>query len=396
MLTRSYQGLRVLDLSTNIAGPMTAMLLGDMGADVIKVERSPGGDDTRALDPKVDGESTVYLSMNRNKRSLLLDFKSDDDLAQLYKLIAAADVIIESFPPGVAEKLGLSPQEIRELNGSAVLCSVSAFGDGPLGSVMPGYDALVQAVSGMMSFTGAPDGEDVRIAPSILDVSTGMWSCMSIMAALHGDSGKGEFQHISRCLIDSAMLMMGHQVQGYLATGVAPEKLGSGAPSAVPYRVYRSRDGKFMLATASEPQFARLCAALGLDHLVSDQRFSSMAARIANRDELDTQLQQCFLEHDTSHWLVYLANAGLSVGSVNDLNDALQLDVVKERNLFLDPDSVGWCGGQPLLRSPLDSEAKALRRPPPRLGEHSQLIMDELRNSADWPADLVDEGASGS
>ena len=387
MLTKTYTRLKVLDLSTKIAGPFAAMLLGDMGADVIKVERSPSGDDTRALSPRADGESTVFIAMNRNKRSLLLDFKVAQDMDRLRQLIGAADVIIESFPPGVATRLDLSPAQIQALNGTAVLCSISAFGDGPLGSAMPGYDALVQAVSGMMSFTGNPGEPDVRIAPSILDMSTAMWSCMSIMAALKNNESDPAFRHLSQCLMDTAFTMMGHQVQSYLATGLPPEKLGSGAPSAVPYRVYKTREGSFMLATASEPQFVRLCATLDMERLLEDTRFSNMASRIAHRQELDALLEQRFAEHDASYWLEVLASAGLSVGPVNDLHEALQLEVVRERNLYLDPQPTGAKAGQPLLRSPLDRRAQGLKRYPPRLGEHTADILAKLGDGADWPLD---------
>ncbi len=385
MLTETYTGLKVLDLSTNIAGPFAAMLLGDMGADVIKVERSPSGDDTRALSPQVDGESTVFIAMNRNKRSVLLDFKAAESIIQLRQLIGAADVIIESFPPGVAARLGLSPADIQGLNGDAVLCSISAFGDGPLGSAMPGYDALVQAVSGMMSFSGNPGESDVRIAPSVLDMSTAMWSCMSIMAALRNNESSPKFRHLSQCLVDTAINLMSHQVQSYLATGIPPQKLGSGAPSAVPYRVYKAGKGSFMLATASEPQFVRLCSTLGMEQLVDDPRFSTMARRIEHRDALDALLQQRFAEQDASYWLAALASNGLSVGPVNDLQEALQLDVVQERNLFLDPLATGAQRGQPLLRSPLDHQAQGLRRQPPRLGEHSADILAKLGKSGEWP-----------
>jgi len=178
---------------------------------------------------------------------------------------------------------------------------------------------------------------------------------------------------------------MSHQVQSYLATGIPPQKLGSGAPSAVPYRVYKAGKGSFMLATASEPQFVRLCSTLGMEQLVDDPRFSTMARRIEHRDALDALLQQRFAEQDASYWLAALASNGLSVGPVNDLQEALQLDVVQERNLFLDPLATGAQRGQPLLRSPLDHQAQGLRRQPPRLGEHSADILAKLGKSGEWP-----------
>ena len=177
-LADTYRGLRVLDLSTYLAGPLAAMILGDMGAEVIKVERPPAGDDTRALPPRWGEDATVFLAVNRNKRSVLLDFKSPDARAALLRLVEIADVVVESFPPGLAEKLALRFEDLRERNPRIVVCGVTAFGDGPLGARMPGFDALVQAVSGLMSFTGEPDSPPVRLAPSVLDLTTGMWGAI--------------------------------------------------------------------------------------------------------------------------------------------------------------------------------------------------------------------------
>src|SRR5260370_22627363 len=180
----TYRGLRVLDLGTNIAAPFAAMMLGDMGADVIKIERPPSGDDPRALPPHWGHDATVFLAVNRNKRSVLLDIKTPEGRAALFKLVESADVVVESFPPGLAEKLKLRFEDLHAHNPRTVLCSVSAFGDGPLGAQMPGYDALVQAVSGLMSFTGQPEAPPIRLAPSVLDLTAGMWGLIGIMAAL--------------------------------------------------------------------------------------------------------------------------------------------------------------------------------------------------------------------
>ncbi|HEY1313373.1 MAG TPA: CoA transferase, partial [Steroidobacteraceae bacterium] len=195
-LRNTYRGLRVLDLGTNIAAPFAAMMLGDMGADVIKIERPPNGDDTRALPPFWGHEATVFLSVNRNKRSVLLDIRSPEGRAALLKLAESADVIIESFPPGLAGKFKLRFADLRAHCPRVVLCSVSAFGDGPLGATMPGYDALVQAVSGLMSFTGHPHTPPTRLAPSVLDLTTGMWALIGIMAALTRRAAGGGAEHV--------------------------------------------------------------------------------------------------------------------------------------------------------------------------------------------------------
>jgi len=378
-LNETYRGLRVLDLGTNIAAPFAAMALGDMGADVIKIERPPGGDDTRALPPHWQGEATVFLAVNRNKRSVLLDIKAPGGRAALWKLIESADVVIESFPPGLAAQLGLGFEPIRARNPRVVLCSVSAFGDGALGSTLPGYDALVQAVAGIMSFTGQPGTPTVRLAPSVLDLSTGMWALIGIMAALTRRAAGGGAEHVRPSLLDSAFTLMCHQVLGYTATGDLPQKLGSGAPSAAPYRVFAAADAEFMLATATDAQFTRLCAALGRGALALDARFATMSARLSHRDELDGALADEFRREPVDHWLDLLGKAGISVGRVNDIRQALSLPVVAERGLFASPPPVTAAKeGLPLLRLPIDPDGRSVMRPPPTLGEHTAEVLREI------------------
>jgi crotonobetainyl-CoA:carnitine CoA-transferase CaiB-like acyl-CoA transferase len=373
----TYRGLRVLDLSTNIAGPYAALIFADLGADVIKIERTPTGDDTRALPPRWGDDATVFLAMNRNKRSVLLDIKSADGRDAILKLAATADVAIESFPPGVAARLGLDHQAFALANPAIITCTVSAFGEGPLGSAMPGYDALVQAVSGLMSLTGHPDSDPVRTGPSILDATTGMWSVIAIQAALARRASGAGGTHVQASLIESAFALVAHQIQGLLATGEQPPKLGSGAPSAAPYRVYGASDGFIMIATASEPQFPRLCVALALPHLADDPRYATMAARIANRDTLDDAIAAAVAQKSVADWLEILAAAGISSGRVNDLKEALAQPVAQELGLFVPASSVDNPVGTPMQRIPVDPDGAGPRRAPPKLGEHSREVLAE-------------------
>lgn len=378
----AYENLRVLDLGTNLAGPYAAMILGDLGADVIKIERRLHGDDTRALPPQHDDQATVFLAVNRNKRSLMLDFKTPEGRAALLRLVEKADVLIESFPPGFGERYQFDYENLRRVNPRLVMCSVSAFGDGALGAQRPGYDALVQAMSGMMSLSGhagvGAGADPIRIAPSLLDLSTGQWAAIGIMAALARRGADGAGTHVRPCLLDSAFALMCHQVLAFSATGRLPEKLGSGAPSAVPYRVYAAADQPFMLATASDAQFGRLCHVLNRPGLADDSRFATMTGRIAARNELDTLLAAEFATQSCDTWLDRLAAAGLSVGRVNDLAQALDDPLTRERELFVAPESIGWAQGLPLLRLPIDTEGVGVRRPPPRLGQHSAEILAEI------------------
>jgi crotonobetainyl-CoA:carnitine CoA-transferase CaiB-like acyl-CoA transferase len=354
------------------------MILADLGADVVKIERPPFGDDTRTLPPSYNGEATVFLAVNRNKRSVVLDVKTAEGREALLRLVASADVVIESFPPGLARELALTHSELLERNTRIMLCSISAFGPGPEGSRVPGYDALVQAASGLMSFTGEPGGETVRIAPSVLDLTTGMWAAMGIMAALARRSENSKGEHLYAVLLDSAFALMCHQLLAYFATSEQPVKLGSGAPSAVPYRVFRASDGEFMLATATDAQFARLCRALDLEPLTQEERFRSMSGRLAARSELDEILGRRFAQEPVEEWLRRLRSVGLSAAKVNDLRAALEMQLTAERRLLIDPQRLGWTAGMPLLRLPIDEEGQCLRRPPPRLGEHSAEILSTV------------------
>ncbi|MEZ5689201.1 MAG: CoA transferase [Caenibius sp.] len=377
-LSDTYPNLRVLDLATNFAGPYAAMILGDMGADVIKVERPPSGDDTRSLPPYVDGQATVFSAVNRNKRSILLDYKSEEDRALLFRLVEHADIVIESFPPGFAEKRGLTYAAFQKHNSTVIVTSISAFGSGPIGRTMPGYDALVQAVSGLMSFTGNKGDRTIRIAPSMLDLTTGMWAAMGIMAALERRQTSGKGEHLEPALIDTAFNMMNHQLLGYLATGKEPEKLGAGAPSAAPYGVYSARDGELLIATASDPQFMRLCEVLGLDDLLADSDLATMEQRIARREEIDARIAQAITMRSVDEWLDVLKTARISCGRVNSLGEAWRQPVAVERELLSSVDGVG--GNQICL--PVDADRNAVRSLPPRLDEHRSEILAEIGWSA--------------
>lgn len=344
---------------------------------MIKIERPPIGDDTRALPPRWRDQATVFMAVNRNKRSLLLDLKSEAGRDALLDLVETADVFIESFPPGLGATLRLTFEDLRKRNPGIVVCSVSAFGDGELGRKMPGYDALCQAMSGIMSFTGHPGDAPVRLAPSVLDQTTGLWAVIGIMAALERRAHGGGGGHVRSSLLDSAFTLINHQVQGYLATGTLPPKLGSGAPSAAPYRVFQASDGYFMLATASDPQFVRLCRLLELDLMAADPDYAQMAARLEHREAMDKILQGRFLKHPVEHWLRVLPEAGISAGPVNELDDALEMPVTQERALFVSPERLGWPEGAPLMRLPVDADGTGVRLPPPTLGQHSREILRE-------------------
>lgn len=374
-LERTYRGLRVIDLSENIAGPLACMVLGDLGGDVVKIERPGTGEATRSLPPRWDGESTVFLTVNRNKRSVALDIRTPEGRDAVLQVARGADVVVESFRPGVADRLGLGFEDFRRVSPGVVHCSVSAFGERPLGHDRPGYDAIVQAFTGVMAMTGDPDGRPARAAPSIVDVSTGLWATIAIQAALARRT-EGHAEHLRASLVDSGFFLLAHQVMGYLGTGTFPGRLGSAAPSTAPYEAFRTADGAIMIAGATDRLYVRLCAALGLDHLATDERFRTVADRVVHRTLLRDLIEDRLRTADSDHWLARIAAAGVPVGPVNDLAAALAHPVTVERGMVQDAAS-GRITDLKQIRLPIDDQADCAMSQPPALGAHTREVLTE-------------------
>ena len=372
----TYAGLRVLDLSENIAGPLACLIFADMGADVVKIEKPGLGDSTRSLPPYWGTEATVFQTVNRNKRSAAIDLKSDAGRAAVLRLVTNADVVVESFRPGVAARLGLGFDEMQAVKPDLVHASVNAFGTGPLGHDRPGYDALIQAFTGIMAMTGEPGGRPVRAAPSIIDISTGLWAALSVQAALVRRDATGESQRIESTLIDSGLFLQCHQVIGLLATGSFPGPLGSAAPSAAPYQAFESLDQPIMIATSTDRMFRNLCIALGLSDLVDDPRFRTMPDRIAHRDTLASRIQQVLSTEKADHWLDVLQQAGIPAGPVNDLGQAVAHPLTSERRLIA-PAEPGRVDGLQQMHLPMDLDRSAPRRQAPAVGEHTEQVLRE-------------------
>ncbi len=378
---QTLTGLSVLDLSSNLAGPLAAMVLGDLGADVIKVERAGRGDDTRALEPRWEGTSTVFHSVNRGKRSIELDLAAPAGVETCLALAERSDVLIESFGPGVARKLGLDFDSVAARSPAIIYGTVSAFGGGPVGSRLPGYDSLIQGFSGMMSITGHPGEAPTRVAPSAIDLSTGLWLVVAIMSALRRrDAGGSGAQHLEAALVDSAFNLMGHQILGMLATDVVPAPLGSGSPSSIPNGAFTAADGWLVLATGNEVQWRRLCGALNVPELADDPRFATIADRIAEREALQATLNARFATDTVDAWIARLEAARVPAGRLNTLREAVEHPLVSERSLLVPttPPSNGSTSALPQLRLPIDPRAEGVGTPPPRLGEHTEEILAEL------------------
>jgi crotonobetainyl-CoA:carnitine CoA-transferase CaiB-like acyl-CoA transferase len=376
-------GLLVADFSRVLAGPLCTMTLGDLGADVVKVERPGGGDDTRnwrpPAPPDVDEGSTYYLGLNRNKRSVVLDLKDAADLELARRLCARADVVVESFRPGTFERLGLGHDAVAAVNPGVVSCSISAFGSGERAAALPGYDLLLQAASGLMSITGEAEGRPLKVGAALIDMVCGLYAATGILAALQSRERTGRGQRLEVSLMDSALAALLNQGSAYLLAGVVGGRLGNRHPSITPYETFTAADGDFAVACGNDPLFARLCAAIDRPELAGDERFATNPARLAHRDALEAELSAAFATAPAADWVQRLGRAGVPAGPINDIAAAFAF----ADELGLQP----WddTGGVRTVRSPLrlgDTPA-GVRRRPPRLGEHDAEIRSWLAGDGD-------------
>jgi crotonobetainyl-CoA:carnitine CoA-transferase CaiB-like acyl-CoA transferase len=323
-------GVLVADFSRVLAGPYATMLLADLGAQVVKVERPGTGDDTRAWGPPFAdagtdaAASTYFLGVNRNKRSVALELTTPGDAALALELVRRADVVVENFLPGTMARHGLGYEQVRELNPGVVYCSITGFGP-DAGAGLPGYDLIVQAVGGLMSVTGEPDGSGTKVGVALVDVITGLHAAFGIMAALRHREQGGAGQRVEVSLLTSLLSGLSNHSSGYLAAGVVPRALGNAHPSIAPYEVYQAADRPLVIAAGNDRQFERLCAALGAPALCADPRFTGNRERVAHRDELAAEINSLLSARDADAWFTALSAAGVPCGPINDLAEAFAL-----------------------------------------------------------------------
>ena len=366
-------GLLVADFSRVLAGPYCTMLLADLGADVIKVE-SPSGDDTRGWAPPTrDGVSTYYLAVNRNKRSVVLDLADEADRAAAHELARRADIFVQNFKPGGLRRFGLDYPGVSARNPAVIYASISGFGTAG-GAALPGYDVIVQAVSGFMSMTGDPAGPPYRAGISLFDIIAGLHAALGILAALHHRNVSGEGQHVEVNLLSSALSGMANQSSAYAAGGVVPHRMGNFHPSLCPYEPLPTGDGDLVIAVGNDTQFARLCAALGAPELAADPRFAVNADRTAHRAELRGLLGERLAARTSADWFTVLTEAGIPCGPINGLDDGIAL----AQELGLEPVVTAGQGaaGIPGIRNPVTMSATppAYPLPPPGLDEQGEQI----------------------
>ncbi|NUP52458.1 MAG: CoA transferase [Catenulispora sp.] len=318
-------GLLVADFSRVLAGPYATMLLADLGADVVKVERPDGGDDTRAWGPPfaADGTATYFLGVNRNKRSVALDLRDADDAALAGELIRRADVVVENFLPGTMHRFGLGYEDVRTDNPGVVYCSITGFGDGA-GAALPGYDLLAQAVGGLMSVTGEP-GAPTKAGVALVDVVTGLHAAFGILAALRHRDATGEGQRVQVSLLTSLLSGLVNHASAYLAAGTVPRAMGNRHPSIAPYEVFDAADRPMVIAAGNDRQFHSLCTALGAPELAEDTRFATNESRVAHREELAAALNTRLATQPAQTWAETLTGAGVPCGPINDVAGAFAL-----------------------------------------------------------------------
>ena len=382
---KALDGVRVLDLTRALAGPFCTLMLGDYGADVIKIELPGTGDDTRTWGPPFIGEESAYfLSINRNKRSLTLNFKEPQAVEIFLKLVEDTDVIVENFTPGVMERLGLGYETIKAANPKIVYCSISGFGQTGPYQKRPAYDQIMQGVSGLMSITGDPEGEPEKIGIAVTDIGAGMWAAFAVLAALHHRQKNGEGQYIDLAMLDAQVAWLTYQAAFFFATNTPPKRLGKAHPTLVPYQAFMAQDGKyFNVAVGSERLWERFCQGIKREDLKDNPDYATNGDRVRNRTKIVPLLQEFFLKRPSLEWVEDLQAANVPAGPINDLAEVFSDPQVLHRQMLLEmPHPTLGSIKQTGLPLKFSLTPGGLDRHPPLLGEHNQEILQGLGYSA--------------
>ena len=372
-------GLTVLDFTRVLSGPYCTMLLADMGARVIKIEQPGRGDDTRAWGPPfVNGESSYFLSINRNKESLTLDLKSESARPIIDSLLARADVLVENFRPGTMERLGLSYESLAVRHPRLVYCSISGFGQTGPRSAEPGYDAVMQGEAGLMSITGAADGPPYRLGVAIADIVSGMFAAQGVAFALLARERTGRGQRVDIGMLDATAALLTYQAGIYFATGKTPGRLGNRHPTIVPYETFAASDGDFVVAVGNDEQWRRFCRIIDASDLAGDERFATNRARVMNYDALRPLLSERLRARTRNTWVELLKAAGVPCGSVREVSEVLVDQQLDARGMVETVDHVS-AGAIRVLGVPikLSDTPGAVRSAPPALGQHTERILRE-------------------
>lgn len=374
------EGVRVLDLSRVLAGPYCTMILGDLGADIIKVEAPGVGDDTRRWGPPFTegGESAYFLCVNRNKRSMTLNLKSDQGIQILKDLIQQSDVLVENFRVDTMDRWGLNYEKLQQLKPGLIYCSITGYGyTGPYRD-LPGYDFIIQAQGGVMSITGPEGGEPYKVGVAIADITAGLFACNAILAALFDHQRSGRGQRIDISLLDSQIAWLANVGSNYLISGEKPIRYGNAHPNIVPYQTFKASDGHFTLGIGNDGQWKQFCERAGQKDWAEDDRFKTNAKRVENREILIPLLEELFYKHEIAHWLSILESVGVPCGPINTIDQVMNDPQVEAREMVVKVDHPS-AGPIKMVASPLKiPTAKVeVRLPPPMLGEHTEEILHQ-------------------
>ena len=404
-MTTPLAGLRVFDLTRILAGPTATQLLGDLGADVVKIERPGQGDDTRKWGPpfvkdaegKDSATAAYYLSANRNKRSLTIDIATEEGQALARRIAAECDIFVENFKVGGLKRYGLDYDSIRQVKPDILYCSITGFGQTGPYAPRAGYDYLAQGMGGIMSLTGEPDGEPIKVGVGIADIMCGMYAVSAILAALHHRTKTGEGQHIDLALLDSQVAWLTYEGLNYLTSGEVPKRQGNEHPNIVPYKVLPCADGYFILAVGNDGQFRRFCDFAGRPELAEDARFATNAQRVQNRAALYPILEALTPAKTLTDWVEGLSALGVPSGAVNTLDRVFADPQVQQRGMRIEmADAEALQGRLALIGNPIKFSKTPVdyRYPPPRMGQHSDELLKELLDLPDEEiARLRDSGA---
>lgn len=394
MLKQALEDIRILDLSRIFAGPAGSMVLADLGADVIRIESPRGTDSMREWWPFVNGESTYYLTANRNKRSVTLNLKNETGKKMFLQLVKKADVVLENFKAGTMEKLGLSYDELKRENPKIIMCSLTGYGQtGPF-KQEPGFDPVIQAIGGLMDVTGHPDGEPTRVGLPVVDMMSSLYVAISILSAVRSRDKDGEGQYIDLSLLDVQVSSLANVASSYLMKGYVTERAGNNHNNIVPYQVFACKDRPLMVACGNDQQFSKFCQVLGKPEWTNDPKYRTNADRIEHRDELTEGIQQIMLEKTADEWFNDLSDQGVPSGPVNNVKEVFDHPQVKARKM-VEEVAHPTLGTVKLVRNPIlfSKTPVTIRKHPPLLGEHTEsFFTDELGLSADEINRLREEG----
>ena len=392
------QGIRVIDFSQILAGPFCTMLLADMGADVVKVEKPNGGDDTRRYGPPfIEGESAAFLTLNRNKRSIVLDLKSEQGLGVVRRMLADADVMLHNFRPGVVERIGLGYADVSALNPAIVYCAVSGFGaTGPY-SQRAGFDLVAQGMSGLMSINGFPDSPPAKVGVPMADLNTGMFCAYGILTAYINRLATGKGQHVDASLLESGMAYTLYESATYFATGEVAGPLGSAHRMIAPYQAFATQDGYINIGAANQNNWERMCRAVGRDDLLDDARFASNPERMVNIQSLTPIMEETFRTQTTAHWVEVLERAGVPCGPIYNIEQVYADPHVQSRDMAVELQHPKAGGIRNIgVAVKLSDTPGSVRTPAPLLGQHTDDVLAEFGYADADIAALRQSGALGA